>query len=301
MSIYNDMPQYVKDLVTIPDNINGEFFWYWFRQLFQKVVSVFDFKDIPETIDETYFVNMLMARGYVTFFNDEKFGLVAQNGFPVDYDLYWRPQAMRVCNRFINFEGKLGIDCLNAKLTNDYMGVLDIVVNYSRRLALAETSLQTALFNTRLGYALFPSTPAAAKAFEKMIDKLVKGEPVVMADKSYLVENCNNNNQDEPFQLVQDNVGQNYIIDKLLNDIATIIGEFDAEVGIPSANTNKKERLINAEVSFGNADTMSKIRLWKRCLQDSLDEVNAMFGINISFEYKYEDYDVMDTGKEKEQ
>lgn len=290
------IPEYVKSLVTEPDSCNAEFFWFWFRCLWQKLCSVYDFDGIPATIDETYFTNMVFATGNVPIFENEKYGLIAQQGYPVDWDLYFRPNKIRIGTRYVQQEVTPGLDCEVVKLTNDWMGAVDIVAHYARRLALAETSLQMALINTRMANVLFASSKAAAKAFEEMLTKIAMGQPSVIADASLLVENMQSNNQSEPFELIQQNVGGNYIIDKLLTDISDIVNEFDCEVGIPSSNTNKKERLISSEISFGNADTIAKVDLWSKCLKDSLDKVNAMFGINITFKYNYEQFRVVTKG-----
>lgn len=284
------IPEYIKSLVTEPDSCNTEFFWFWFRQLWQKLCSVYDFKGIPATIDETYFTNMLFATGNLPIFNNDKYGLICQNGFPVDWDLYFRPTRIRVGTRYVHQDLEYGTEVELVKLTNDWMGAIDIVASYARRLAFAETSLQMSLINTRVAFAAFASSKAAAKAFEEMLKQVAQGKPAVIADSSLLVENMQSNNQQEPFQLIQNNIGGNYITDKLLKDISDIINEFDCEVGIPSANTNKKERLISSEVSFGNADTIAKVDLWTKCLTDSLAKVNALFGINITFEYNYEEF-----------
>lgn len=283
-----DVPGYIKELILEPESVNADFFWFWFRCLWQKLCSVYDFEGIPATIDETYFTNMLFATGNLPVFNNEKYGLISQIGYPVDWDLYYRPTKIRIGTRYVHQELAYGTETELVRLTNDWTGAADIVANYARRLAFAETTLQMSLINSRLAYVLFPSSKGAAKAFEEVLRKVAQGQPAVIADSSLLVENMQSNNQQEPFQLIQDNVGQTYIIDKILTDMATIIQEFDSEVGIPSANTTKKERLISSEVSFGNADTIAKVDLWTKCLTDSLAKVNALFGINITFKYNYE-------------
>lgn len=286
---YN-IPEYIRSLVEEPDSCNTQFFWFWFRQLWQKLCSVYDFKGLPATIDETYFTNLLYAWGHVPIFNNEKYGLICQPGFPIDWDLYFRPTKLRVGTRYVHQDLEYGTETELIRLNNDWSGAIDIVTTYARRLAFAETSLQMSLINSRIAYAAFASSKAAAKAFEEMMRQVANGKPAVVADAAYLVENMQSNNQQEPFQLIQNNIGGNYITDKLLKDISDIINEFDCEVGIPSANTNKKERLISSEVSFGNADTIAKVDLWTKCLKDSIDKVNALFGLNITFKYNYESF-----------
>ena len=84
------------------------------------------------------------------------------------------------------------------------------------------------------------------------------------------------------------NVGQNYITDKILNDLQTIEDQFNTEIGIPNANTQKKERLIVDEVNANNIDTNAKIALWLETMQRDIEKVNQMFGLDLSVSYRFD-------------
>jgi hypothetical protein len=84
------------------------------------------------------------------------------------------------------------------------------------------------------------------------------------------------------------NLGQNYITDRILDDMKKIEDRFNTDIGIPNANTQKRERLITDEVNANNIDTESKVRLWLETMQRDVEKVNAMFGLNLSVKYRYE-------------
>ena len=126
------------------------------------------------------------------------------------------------------------------------------------------------------------------KSFKKMFDKL-NSEPIAVVDKSLKDEN------NEPaWQLFTQNVGQNYVSDRVLNDMKTIEDRFNTDIGIPNANTQKRERMVVDEVNVNNVDTQSKVLLWLDTMRDGIDRVNKMFGTNISVEYRYKTSEVID-------
>ena len=73
-----------------------------------------------------------------------------------------------------------------------------------------------------------------------------------------------------------------------MNDLQTIEDQFNTEIGIPNANTQKKERLIVDEVNANNIDTNAKIALWLETMQRDIDKVNQMFGLDLSVSYRFD-------------
>ena len=67
-----------------------------------------------------------------------------------------------------------------------------------------------------------------------------------------------------------------------------IEAQFDTDIGIPNANTDKKERLITDEVNSNNVETQALLDLWTESLTDGAEEANRMFGLDIGFSKRYE-------------
>ena len=82
---------------------------------------------------------------------------------------------------------------------------------------------------------------------------------------------------------------QSYIISDLIADLRKIEAEFDTRVGIPNANTDKRERLITDEVNANNVETTILSDMWMDSIQDGIKKVRDMFGIEISCKRRYED------------
>ena len=62
---------------------------------------------------------------------------------------------------------------------------------------------------------------------------------------------------------------------------------FDTEVGIPNSNTEKRERMITDEVNANNVETITKCELWLEELKKSCERTKAMFGIDISVDWRH--------------
>ena len=61
---------------------------------------------------------------------------------------------------------------------------------------------------------------------------------------------------------------------------------FDTDVGIPNANTDKKERLVTDEVNANNVETATRCELWLEQLKKAGQDTNDMFGINLSVDWR---------------
>ena len=70
----------------------------------------------------------------------------------------------------------------------------------------------------------------------------------------------------------------------------TIENQFNTKIGIPNANTQKRERLINSEVQANDIDTQALIRVWLDSMRDGITKVNNRYGLNISVDYNYDSF-----------
>lgn len=148
-------------------------------------------------------------------------------------------------------------------------------------MALATESIAMNLVNTKLAYVFGAQNKAQAESFKKMFDELQKGNPAVFVDKNLMDEN----GKPQWFTFSQ-NIKENYIVPELLSDLRKIEAMFATEVGIPNANTDKRERLITDEVNANNFETKSKCEVWLEQLQQGCKEANEMFGLSMSVDWR---------------
>ena len=90
-----------------------------------------------------------------------------------------------------------------------------------------------------------------------------------------------------PWEWFTQDLKSNFIGPDILADMRKIETMFDADIGLKNSNTDKKERLITAEVEANDDSTMSKSDVWLSNLQDGFREVYNMFGVDIKVRRRY--------------
>lgn len=254
------------------------------KYLLQKVISVFQFENIPEYWAENFFQYVLFIWGFVAVFDHKDYGIIPQNCSLYGYDVFYQPSHVVIANPLIRTERlRIGEDCELIKLQPDYCGIMDIVSTYADLMALSLETAGINLLNSKLSYVFMSENKTSAESFKKLFDQYASGSPAVFADKLLF-----NEDGSPSWQLFMQNVGQNYVADKVLDDMKKIEDRFNTDVGIPNANTYKKERLITDEVNANNVDTQSKVMLWLDTMSRGIDKVNQHYGLNLSVSYRYE-------------
>lgn len=256
---------------------------YFTKYLLQKAMSVFEW-DLPETWNKDYFLYVLYCWGYVAVINTDKFGVIPQGCGLKGYDVFYAPTHAVIANPLLSgiLEPRIGTQCELLKLQPDFSGILDLVGHYAEQMALASQSVSVNLLNSKLSYVFTAKTKALAESLKKMYDQIASGEPAVVIDSRLK----NAADGEETWKSFEQNVGGNYIVTNLLADLRKIEAMFDTEIGIPNANTDKRERLIQDEVNANNIETYSKCAMWLENLQDACKRVNDMFGLSIAVRWR---------------
>lgn len=256
---------------------------YFTKYLLQKAMSVFEW-DLPETWNKDYFLYVLYCWGYVAVVNTDKFGVIPQGCGLKGYDVFYAPTHAVIANPLLSgiIEPRIGTQCELLKLQPDFSGILDLVGHYAEQMALASQSVSVNLLNSKLSYVFTAKTKALAESLKKMYDQIASGEPAVVIDSRLK----NAADGEETWKAFEQNVGGNYIVTDLLADLRKIEAMFDTEIGIPNANTDKRERLIQDEVNANNIETYSKCAMWLENLQDACKRVNDMFGLSIAVRWR---------------
>ena len=78
-----------------------------------------------------------------------------------------------------------------------------------------------------------------------------------------------------------------YIVTELLADLGTWEDRFLTEIGVNTANTDKKERMIVAEVDSNNEQATTMADLWLEELKIKVEEAKKMFtGLELSVDWR---------------
>lgn len=257
--------------------------WMFQRYLLQKAISVFKWT-IPETWDKDYFLYCLYCFGRVAVVNTSKYGVIPQACGLMGYNVYYRPTNAIITNPLLRgmLQPRIDVDCVLLKLQPDFGGILDLVQLYANLMAQASTAVGINLANSKLAFAFFAENKALAQTFYKFYDAVANGQPAVAVGKELADE------QGRPrWTPFQQDIKSTYITGDLLRDLRTLENRFDTEIGIPNANTDKRERLIVDEVNANNVETYSKCELWLEQLRESCAKANDMFpGLGLAVDWR---------------
>ena len=271
---------------------------YFRKYLFQKAISVFKW-NLPDEWDKDYFLYTLYGLGYIAVVDTDQFGVICQGGALGGYNLYYRPSYIIITNPLLKNTLTCSIDrrtegpadraltstsdkeCVLIKLQPDYSSIMDIVGYYADQMALCSEAMGINLVNVKTGTVFGAESKNTAESFKKMYDMLSAGDPAVVIDKKLLDE------QGKPiwFPFTQD-VKQSYVVSDVLADMRKIEAMFCTEIGIPNANTDKKERLLTDEVNANNVETSSRCEMWLEEIRKGLTKANAKYKLNLSVDWR---------------
>ena len=258
--------------------------WYFRRYLIQKIISVFEFKGIPETWSKDYFLYTLFCFGFVAIVETDKFGVIPQHCSLYGYDVFYRPTNVNIANPLIrgNLTPRIGTECALVRMQPDYGSCWDIVAYYADLLSLCTEALAVNLVNSKLAYVFACEDKTVAESFKKMYDQMNEGNPAVFADRKLFLEDGS-----PAWETFQNNLKQNYIAKDILEDMTKIDARFCTEIGIPNVNMAKESGVTDNEVEANNIDTKTKASLWLETIRAGLDKANELFGLNMSVDFRY--------------
>lgn len=252
--------------------------WFFQRYLMQKVFSVYEF-NIPDEWDPDYFRYTLFCIGFGAVMNTDKYGVIFQHGTPSGYNVYYRPTRIMVANPALakTYDLTIGEGCQVIKLTPDWRGCYDIVQLYADMMAVTMESFGINVINSKLAYVFAAESKSMAETMKKMFDQIASGQPAAFTDSKMFDDEGN-----PRWMEFTQNLKQNFIGLDLLEALTTIENKFNTAIGINNANLQKRERLITDEVNANNDDIKALCSVWLESMQESMQKVNDMFGLNLS-------------------
>lgn len=259
---------------------NTQLVHYYKRYLLQKAMSVFKWK-LPEHWNRDYLLYSLYCWGAVAVFNTDRFGVIPQMCGLGGYGVFYQPTRAIIANPLINrsIEARIGETCELLKLQPDFGGIMDMVAQYAELMAITSEMVSMNVVNSKLSYVFTSGNKAAAESFKKLYDKITSGEPAVVVDKALMLPDGS-----KAWEAFEQNLRQNFIAGDGLSLLRQIENQFATDIGIPNANTEKRERAVVDEINANNVETYSKCALWLESLQDGCERVKRMFGESLGGE-----------------
>ena len=270
---------------------DNESYAYWQRSLFQRALSVIRIDGLPDNWDENtkdFLFWCLFRIGYVCCFNSDEYGVAFQPCTLSGYDFYYQFTDAIVTNPKFKRTFTIHKNCEILKIAPDYMGIWDIICRYANRLSTLDPAINTAIINSKFANIWGARNKAGAKFLEKVVDKVNKGEASVVFDTSVLLPLDKVTKEDIVVDLSRKDIKNTYIGTELLQDFATVMNEFDTEIGIPTLPYQKKERMVTNEADSKQEDATSRSKIWVDTLNGCFKSINEMLGTNMRAVHNYD-------------
>ena len=248
---------------------------FYLRRLTELASTMFEWKNLPDTIDERFLELQLFYKGQVVFFEDEALGYLC---LPVMGSGRWSIYNVPTQRR--------------AYATNGYQKPLteaDSVIIYNNYLR-TNTEFDARLYAQKLWdidrtiqvNARAQKTPVLLKCDENQRLTLLNvykeydgNSPVIYGDKKL-------NTGD--FTVLQ--TGAPYVADKLQELKTAIWNEYLTHIGITNVNYQKKERMIRDEVTRGSGGTIASRYSRLEMRRQACEQINKMFGLELEVDYR---------------
>lgn len=264
--------------------LNNRTYKHYNNRLKELAVSMFEWKNVPDTVNIEFMEKTLYEQGKILFLKDDVIGFVALP-FSVSgqLDIYNEPKGRRAyanngynanrneTNSVIIWNNYLHTNCIN-----------DIDL-YCRKLYNIDRTVDVNV-NGQKTPVLIQCTEQQRLTMKNLYMQYDGNEPFIFGDKNLDLQGLKAIPTLAPF------VG-----DKLMQLKFQIWNEAMTYLGISNINMNKKERLLSDEVSRNMGSTVASRYTRLDMRQRACEEINKIFGLNMSVDYKEDVQIISDT------
>lgn len=259
---------------------NGATYVQYYNRLMELSMSMFEWKNLPDTVDERYLELGLFSSGCMVFFKDDVIGELALNmTYHGGFDIYGEPTRRRAYSRYNQYQTTLDknnsvIIWNNMLRTNSALDVQMFayrLYNLDRIVDINANAQKTPVLIT---------CDEKQKLTMKNLYLQYEGNyPVIFGDSNLDIKNLSVLKTDAPF-----------VSDKIYDLKVKIWNEALTYLGISNINTTKKERMITDEVIRNQGGTIASRYSRLESRRKAVKKINKMFGLNITIDYR-EDFE----------
>ena len=261
--------------------LNNSNFKQYYNRLTELSISMFEWKNLPDTVDPRFLELTLFSDGQAVFFYDEDIGYLAlQNILGGKLNVYRVPIERRAYA--VNGYQKVLSDKDSVIIYNNYLhsnSRLDVEM-FARRLYNLDRAIDVNA-NAQKTPVLIQCDETQRLTMVNLYKKFDGNEPVIFGDKNLNPNNVKVLKTDAP-----------YVADKLYQLKTQIWNEALTYLGISNINITKKERLITDEVTRNQGGTIASRYSRLEARREACKAINNMFDLDIWCDYR-EDYQAL--------
>lgn len=245
--------------------------------------AMFEWVNLPDTVDSRYLEMTLFRDGRAVFFEDEVIGHLALScSTRGNFNVYGYPLGVRAYSRYNNYQKNL--DTGNSVIIwNNYTrtnSVTDVKM-FARRLANIDRIIDVNA-NAQKTPVLVQATETQRLTMLNLYKEFDGNAPVIFGDKNLDLNALKVLKTDAP-----------YVADKLTELKNNIWNEALTYLGISNISFQKKERMVTDEAVRSQGGTIASRYSRLNARREAVDQINRMFGLEIEVNYR-EDYREID-------
>ena len=252
-------------------------FEYYCKYMFTRTQSMFVYDGLPDTIPSKWLEKYLQRNGScgIIKHNGDLYAVIGSAGG--EYDAYYQPTIYTVANPWLNVSKtfEIGKDCVYAR--NDYegIGLTPLISRYCGLMTENALTVRLADIGMRMISLLSAPDDNTAASARKYLSDLENGSMGVIGENAFFdglkVHSKSTGGSDYMIQFIE---LQQYLKGSLYN-----------EIGINANFNMKREALSGKEVALNDDALMPLIDDMLKARREMCDEINEMFGTNISVDY----------------
>lgn len=262
--------------------MNNYTFMQYYNRLTELSISMFEWKNLPDTIDARFLELVLFSDGMAVFFKDDEIGYLSLRTMIGGHlNIYQIPTirtayASNGYNRQLDEENSV-IVFNNMLHTNSLLDV----EQFAKRLYNLDRTIDVNA-NAQKTPILISCDETQRLTLKNLYMQYDGNVPVIYGDKNL-----------NPNSLKVLTTGAPYVGDKLYQLKTQIWNEALTYLGISNINITKKERLITDEVTRNQGGTIASRYSRLEARRQACKTINEMFGLNVWCDYR-EDFQTID-------
>lgn len=285
------MPRKPKDTMFCESSLlNNRTYLQYYNRLTELAISMFEWKNLPETVDHRYLEMCLFSDGMCVFFNDEVLGFLAlQVAIGGQLNVYRIPIDRRAyaSNGYqMNLTEENSVIIFNNYLHTNSM--LDVEM-FSKRLYNLDRAIDVNA-NAQKTPILIQCDESQRMTMKNLYKQYEGNEPFIFGSKALDVNGL---------KVLQ--TGAPYVADKLYELKVQYWNEALTYLGISNINTTKKERMITDEVTRNQGGVVASRYSRLESRRQACRQINNMFGLDIWCDYREDFQDIQEQINENEE
>lgn len=259
----------------------------YFNRLKEYALSMFEWEGLPKEINKRFLELKMFEEGRILFHKDPNYGYMVtpvMYGGKVNY--YNEPTSYNAVS--IGYNRTLTPE-EGVIIWNNYSrtSLIPIIRAYAYRLYQVEKTMDVNI-NAQKTPVIILADESQRLTMQNAYMQYEGNEPFIFGNKSgFDKESISVLSTQAPF-----------VSDKLMEYKHNLWNEAMTFLGVGNAKQDKKERLVADEVAANDEQIETSRYSMLQARQDACEQINEMFGLNVSVDFKLNKNEVVEKGEE---